>query len=227
MGRLTVVAILLLQCGGFAQAKEFGHYEIRNVMSLAEPVAADPTATVNVDYLDQNLDDLATHAKSYPAQFDSVKDRRRAERDVTALSRLLDPLSERFSHSPQILLRLGLLHAMAHNLDMPDSADKAVAAFMTLLDLTPYDPQANYQYGSFLAATTKTGAGIPYLERAKGLGVVDADYWLGMSYLVVGNKARAMENLASYAKRVPKDQNAARMLDAIRNDRVGIKELKQ
>jgi hypothetical protein len=223
--RLTVMAVLLLQSGAVAQAKEFGHYEIDKVVSLAAP--ATPAATVNVAYLDQILDDLGAHARTFPAHFDSVADRRRAERDVAALSSLLDPSSGNFAHSPEILLRLGLLYAMGHNLDIPDSADKAVTAFTALLDLTPYDPQANYQYGAFLAATTRTGSGIPYLERAKSGGVVDAEYWLGMSYLAVGDKAKAKANLESYAKRVPKDQNAARMLDAIRNEKVEIKQLQR
>jgi predicted Zn-dependent protease len=121
-------------------------------------------------------------------------------------------------------MRLGMLHAIGHNLDIPGSAEKALAAFSTLLKLTPDDPQANYQYGAFLAATTRKGEGIPYLEKAKTLGVANADYWLGWSYQMVGNKARAVENLESYTKRVPSDQNAARVLDAVRNDRVEFKE---
>ena len=91
------------------------------------------------------------------------------------------------------------------------SGDKAVA---------PNDPQANYQYGAFLAATTKKGEGIPFLEKAKNLGVVNADYWLGLSYVSVGEKAKAIENLENYTKRVPGDQNAARILDAVRHDNV-------
>jgi predicted Zn-dependent protease len=221
------MAVLLLAFGAVAHAREFGRYDVKKVISLAAPAPGTPAATVDIVYLDRILDDLAAHAKTYPVHFDSAADRHRAERDVATLSSLLDPLAEKFSQSPPMLLRLGLLHAIGHNLDIPDSADKAVAAYTTLLDLTPYDPQANYQYGAFMAATTRTGAGIPYLERAKDLGVADADYWLGMSYLAVGNKAKAMENLTGYAKRVPGDRNAARMLDAIRHDKVEIKDLKQ
>jgi predicted Zn-dependent protease len=223
--RQIVLAALLLQSGAFAHAKEFGHYELDKVVSPAAP--GTPAATVDVAYLDKFLDDLAAHARTFPARFDSVADRRRAQRDVASLSSLLDPSSANFAHSPEILLRLGRLYAMGHNLDIPDSADKAVTAFTALLELTPDDPQANYQYGAFLAATTRTGSGIPFLERAKAGGVVDAEYWLGMSYLVVGNKAKAKENLESYAKRVPNDRNAARMLDAIRDDKVEIQELQR
>ena len=62
------------------------------------------------------------------------------------------------------LLLLGILHATAFNLDIPDSFQKASEAFNKLLSRTPDDPQANYRYGSFLAATTRKGEGIPYLE---------------------------------------------------------------
>jgi hypothetical protein len=67
-----------------------------------------------------------------------------------------------------------------------------------------------------LASTTKKGEGIPFLEKAKSLGVVNADYWLGWSYVSVGEKTKAIENLENYTKRVPSDQNAARILDAVR-----------
>jgi Tfp pilus assembly protein PilF len=98
--------------------------------------------------------------------------------------------------------------------------------FTTLLKLTPDDPLANYRYGVFLASTAKPGDGIPYLEKAKSLGVVNADYWLGLSYQAAGDKAKAVENLENYVKRVPSDGNAVRMLDAVRNDRVETKVLK-
>jgi tetratricopeptide (TPR) repeat protein len=145
---------------------------------------------------------------------------------VAKISGLLDPLSPNFAHSAPLLLRLALLHAIGFNLDIPDSHDKAVAAYSTLIALTPEDPQANYQYGAFLAATTRKGEGIPFLEKARSLGVVNADYWLGWSYVSVGEKAKAIENLENYTKRVPSDQNAARILDAVRNDKVKFEERK-
>jgi hypothetical protein len=58
-----------------------------------------------------------------------------------------------------------------------------------------------------LAATTRKGEGIPYLDKAKSFGVVNADYWLGWSCVSVGEKTKAIENLENYTKRVPGDQN--------------------
>jgi hypothetical protein len=203
-------------------AQEYGHYDIHKLVSVAETVPGKHSATINVAYLSQILDDLGRHATTYPPHFASPDDRRRAEHDVTAISTLLDPLVGSFSNNPTLLLRLALLHGIGHNLDIPGSADKAIGAFTTLLNLKPDDPQANYQYGAFLAARTIKGEGIPFLEKAKGLGVVDADYWLGMSYQVIGERTKAVENLESYTKRVPTDQNAARILDTVRKGKMEI-----
>ena len=82
----------------------------------------------------------------------------------------------------------------------------------------------NYRYGVFLAGTTKARIeAIPLLEKAKALGVVEAEYTVGPTYLSLGNKAKAMENLKSYTTRVPNDENAARVLDAVLSDKVETK----
>jgi tetratricopeptide (TPR) repeat protein len=209
-----------------ALARGYGHYDVQKVVAVTQPAPGKPSATVNIAYLSQILDDLSRHASSYPPQFESTDDRKRAEHDVSAISGMLDPLSDDFAHSPDLLMRLALLHAFGHNLDIPDSSQKAVAAFTTLLNLSPNDPMANYRYGVFLATTAKYGDGIPFLEKAKGLGVVSADYWLGVSYQLAGDKAKAVEHLERYTQRVPSDVNAARMLDAIRKDKVETKVLK-
>jgi hypothetical protein len=209
-----------------ALAHSYGHYDIKQLVTVTEAAPGKHSATINIAYLSQILDDVGRHASTYPPHFESAEDRQRAERDLTAISSLLDPLSADISHNPPMLMRLALLHAFGHNLDIPDSSQKAVAAFTALLNATPNDPQANYRYGVFLATTTKHGEGIPYLEKAKSLGAVNSDYWLGLSYQLTGDKAKAVENLESYTKRVPNDQDAARLLDAVRNDKVEVKALK-
>jgi len=207
-------------------AREYGHYDIKQIISVAPGASGKPAVTINIIYLSRIVDDLGRHAAVYPPHFESAEDRQRAERDVVAISELLDPISDKFSHNPVLLMRLAMLHASGHNLDVPGSAPKAVAAFTALLNQAPEDPQANYRYGVFLAAATKNGEAIPLLEKAKSLGVVDADYWLGWSYAVAGNKAKAIENLERYSKRMPGDQNAAAILDAVRHDRFNIKDMK-
>jgi len=206
-------------------SNEYGHYQLRRLISVTEAGPGKPSATVDIVYFSQILDDLERHARSYPPHFEFSDDQQRASRDVAAISQMLDPLTDNFSKNPPMLLRLGALHAVGFNLDVPDSFPRTVAVFDKLLSLTPDDPQANYRYGSFLATTTRKGEGIPFLEKAKGLGVADADYWLGWSYEKAGNKVKAIENLEAYTKRVPSDSRAAALLDAIRNDRVEFKTM--
>jgi hypothetical protein len=207
-----------------ALARSYGHYDVRRVISSIDVSPGKHSVTINVAYLTQILDDLERHAGAYPPHFEFADDRQRAEHDVSAISSLLDPISQDLSRNPPLQLRLGILHAIGHNLDIPGSAEKVTTAFSTLLALTPEDPQGNYRYGAFLAATTRNGAGIRFLEKARALGVVNADYWLGWSYEIIGNKAKALEYLEGYTKRVPGDQKAALLLDAVRNDKVEFKE---
>jgi tetratricopeptide (TPR) repeat protein len=207
-------------------AQEYGYYQLAKLASVTEAAPGKSSVTVNLSFLTQVVDDLGRHAGGYPANFEFAEDRQRAVNDVTAISKMLDPLTDNSAISAPILLRLAVLHTIGFNLDVPDSFPAARTDFDKLLALTPEDPQANFRYGAFLAATTRKGEGIPYLEKARSLGVANADYWLGFSYEGVGNKAKAVENLEAYTKRVPDDVQAAAVLDAIRNDKFEFKTLK-
>jgi tetratricopeptide (TPR) repeat protein len=203
--------------------REYGYYQLAKLVSVTEAAPGKSSVTVNINYFTRVLEDLERHAGSYPPHFEFADDRQRAERDITTIAKMLDPLTDNFSKNPQMLLHLALLHAAGHNLDIPDSAPQAIADFDKLLSLTPEDPQANYRYGAFLAATMRKGEGIPLLEKAKRLGVPEADYWLGLSYQLVGDKAKAIASLETYTKHAPNDQQAAVLLQAIRDDKFEIK----
>ncbi len=95
------------------------------------------------------------------------------------------------------------------------------------MQLAPDDPQANHQYGAFFwPRRPEKGEGIAFLEKAKSLVAVNSDYWLGLSYVSVGENTRAIENLGNYTKRVRGDQNAARILDAVLHGKVKFEERK-
>jgi tetratricopeptide (TPR) repeat protein len=206
-----------------ALANAYGHYNILKLATRTETAPGKSAVTVNLTYFSQILDDLGRHAGRFPVQFQFPDDRQRAEEDVSRISDLLDPVAQ---NNAPLQLRMGLLHAIGFNLDVPGSYAKAVAAFTTLLAVTPNDAGANYEYGAFLAATTRKGEAIPFLEKAKDLGAANAEYWLGWSYEVIGEKKKAIDNLESYTKRVPGDLNAARVLDAIRHDKVKMEDRK-
>ncbi len=208
-----------------ALAQDYGRYDLRRVFSLAQGPAGKSSVNIDIAYLSRILDDLGRHAGTYPPNFASTEDRQRAERDVSAVSKAFEPIYSNIAGNPQLLLRLALLHAFAHNLDVAGSAEKAAAEFDALLKLAPDDALANYRYGIFLATTTRGGSAIPYLEKAKSLGIANADYWLGMSYQLAGDKAKAVLNLESYTRRVPGDQDARKVLDAVRNGKVDVQEM--
>jgi tetratricopeptide (TPR) repeat protein len=209
-----------------ALAHEYGYYQLGKLVSIGTDPGKRSVST-DVVLLSQILDDLGRHAGGYPPHFEFADDRKRAEKDVTTISNVLGPLTDNFSENPPMLLRVAILHAIGFNLDVPDSFPKAVSTFDKLLKLTPNDPQANYRYGSFLAATTKDGRAIPFLEKARSLDVEGADYWLGLSYAVTGKKAMAIDSLERYTKRVPTDEKANAMLEAIRDNRFNVEVKKQ
>jgi len=60
------------------------------------------------------------------------------------------------------------------------------------------------------------------LQKAKRLDVPEADYWLGSSYQLVGDEAKAIESLETYTKHAPNDRQAAVLLQAIRDDKFTI-----
>lgn len=137
---------------------------------------------------------------------------------------MLDILVTGPSPSPEILWRAGYLNSMGHNLDISGSAERASASFQKLLAMVPADPRADYMYGTFLAGTGKAKDALPYLEKARSVGVVDAAYSLGMTYLALGDKQKALENLESYRQARPADGNVSRLIDAVRNGKLQIKK---
>jgi tetratricopeptide (TPR) repeat protein len=223
MGRI-VLLLALLHVAALAGAKEYGHYDIKNIVTVSQSADGKHSATVKFSLLDQVLDDLSVHNNTYPAQFDSAEDRRRAVSDVTAISKTIDLLLDNPDPNAQLLLRAGVLDSVAHNLDIPGAGEKALTAFTTLLSKSPADPRANYLYGKFLLSAGKPLDAVIVLEKAKSLGAVNADYSLGLAYLSVGNKKEALENLEHYARRAPDDSTAPKLIDAIRNGNIDVKK---
>ncbi|HUA25729.1 MAG TPA: tetratricopeptide repeat protein [Steroidobacteraceae bacterium] len=216
-GLMLIALVLFLSP---AHAKEYGHYDPKKIFTFARSDSGQNSVTVNFLYLDQVINDLGSHAGSYPPRFDSPDDLNRARTDAKALSGLLDSVTKNPSPNQHLLLRVAVLNSIAHNLDVPGTAERAVAAFTALLRQSPDDPVLNFRYGEFLCEAGKPGDAIPVLEKASSLGVANADYFLGIAYLATGDKGKALNSLERYAKHAPNDPSAAKMIDAIRNGRV-------
>lgn len=220
--RLRVLT-LICSCISFTvTAKQYGSYDPTQVIAVSVDAAGQHTVSINMTYFNLILDDLGPHAFRFPVNFDSSDDKHRAEHDVAAVSALFDPIAKNdvVRRDPKVLLRLGILHAIGHNLDIPGASQKAINDFSTLLQLTPDDPKANYTFGVFLAGTAQNASAIPFLQKARARGKLESDYWLGVVYASLGDKPNALESLRSYIANYPSDVNANRMLDAIQHDRV-------
>ncbi len=222
MRKYLLTLLILLACS-VAYAKEYGTYDPKRALTVSETPAGKKYG-FDVPYLDKILNDLAAHAKNYPPQFDTPGDRQRAVQDVKVLSGMLDILITGPTPNPELLRRAGFLNSIGHNLDIPGSAEKAGSIFRNLLTAAPSDPRGNYMYGTFLAGTGKPTQALPYLEKALALGVADAAYAIGMTYLSLGDKEKALEHLEAYKRRNPSDGSVDKLIDAIRNGRIEFKK---
>ncbi len=220
--RFSILTLLLLLSFSVSHAKEYGNYDPKRTLTVSES----PTGKkygFDTSYLDQMLNDLALHAKNYPPIFDTPQDRQRAIQDVKTLSGMLDILINEPTANPELLRRAGFLNSIGHNLDIPGSAEKTLSIFQRLLATVPSDPQGNFMYGTFLAGAGKPKEALPYLKKALAVGVTDAAYAIGMTYLTLGDKKRALENLEAYRKRKPTDGNVDKLIQAIREGKVEFK----
>ena len=225
LARLALAAIFAactLLLPGQALAKEYGQYDLKLLLGASPPPGKG--GTFNVAYLDRVLQDLGQHAANYPPQFDSARDQQRAQRDVGFLMGMLDA---GFGNTapPELLLRMGVLGVYGHNLQVPNAAAYAQARFTMLLEHNPEHAAGNYQFGQFLAASGRSKEAMPYLMRAKDKGVVPASYTLGMVYLGLGDKPRAIEMLTAYQRAEPTNGSVGKLIQAIREGKMEVKRV--
>lgn len=222
--RKLLFTVFVLLVSSHVTAKEYGHHDPKRLLTTSETPSGKKYGFDGA-YLDQILNDLSLHAKNYPPQFDTPQDKQRATQDVKTISGMLDSLINVPSPNQELLIRAGYLNSIGHNLDIAGSAEKASSIFQRLLSIAPSDPRGNYMYGTFLAGAGKPKDALPYLEKALSVGVADAAYAVGMTYLTLGDKERALKNLEDYKRRKPSDTNVGKLIDAIRNGKTEIKNV--
>lgn len=217
---LFAFAVVLLSSS--VSAREYGNYDLKRLVTISETPSGKKYGFDGA-YCDQMLNDLSAHAKNYPPQFDTPQDKQRATLDAKALSGMLDILINVPTPNPGLLVRAAYANSIGHNLDIPGAAEKANSIFLKLLAAAPSDPRGNYMYGTFLAGVGKPKEALPYLEKALSVGVVDAAYGIGMTYLSLGDKDRALKNLEDYKRRKPSDGSVDQLIEAIRNGNIEFK----
>ncbi len=198
----------------------YGQYDARQLLGPAP--AAGQSATFNTAYLDRMLQDIGQHAANYPPRFDSQADQQRAQRDAASLIGMLNAAFATDA-PPGLRLRMGMLGAYGHNLEVPNAAPFAQTHFSILLATRPDDPAGNYHFGQFLAGTGRSKEALPYLTKARDKGVIPAFYALGMTHLMLGDKPKALAMLTEYQRAEPSDQNVGKLIPGIREGKVEVK----
>ena len=75
---MRAYAVLLLSLVSLTvAAAEYGHYDLKKVVSLSETTPGKPSATINMPLFVEVLNDLGSHAGTYPVHFDNGDDRQR------------------------------------------------------------------------------------------------------------------------------------------------------
>lgn len=218
MKRIIIFALSILLAPSITYAREYSHYDLKR-MRIDSKAAPGKEYSIDAQYMDKMLYELGLHAKNRPAQFDSPKDQKRAIQDVKSASKMIDPLIKGSAPNPEMLVRAGFLYIIAHNLDIPGSAKNADATFQKLLAVSPSNPDGNYLYGTFLASEGKTKRALPYLEKALVAGVADAAYTLGVAYLKLGDKQKALDNFEVFRQRSPYVvEDVSRLINELKMD---------
>lgn len=220
--RMLLLTILIALVASTVSAREYGNYDTKRLLTVTETPEGKKYG-FGGPYLGQMMSDLSAHARNYPPQFDTPQDKQRATEDVKALSGMLDVLINVPKPDVGLLTLAGDINSMGHNLDIPGAAQKANSIFLRLLTAAPSDSRGNYMYGNFLAGVGKPKEALPYLEKALAVGVVDAAYAIGMTYLTLGDKEQALKNLENYKQRRPSDGNVDKLIEAIRNGKIEFK----
>lgn len=184
-------------------------------------------AFVDLRYLDAVIDDLGVVLSDYPPAFATPGDRDQAVADVRMFAGALEALLSSPPQPVELLWRAGRLHALGHQLDLAGEAELAARRFAEALSLDPNLMTGNYFFGVFLAGTGSARQAIPYLEKARAAGLPQADRDLGLAYVVLQDRERAMTHLRRYLKLRPEDLGTLRLLRAlergepIRTERIG------
>jgi len=176
---------------------------------------------LDLPVVDGFLHTLSEHADRYPPQFDNDAERTDASDKLTHLTAILAGQDTGDKVDLDILRREAFAYSMSCNMELPEGCSKATLSYRRLLKRTPDEPGANYLYGAFLAGMpSRLHEAEGYLKKALKLGVKRANYTLGVVYLDLNEKQKALEHLQQYAIDFPDDANAPKLIDAIKNGKL-------
>lgn len=219
--RLIFALVLVLLLAAAALAAPYGDYDLRTAIVPADPATGRKEA-VDGAYLQRMISDLYDHAGGYPPKFDSRQDQERARRDAAVLLKAMPLFAEDMPGDQMLQFATGAAGAVAHNLDVPGGDAVARKYFTRLLALNPNHGPGNEFFGVHLMGSSALQEGLPYLKKAQALGVPEAEYSLAVASLMLGDRPAAEEHLKAFLAKRPDDQQAERLLKALRDPAVRI-----
>lgn len=213
--RPLLLALSFLLSFSCAQAQEYHNFEPQKLIQQKDSLSG-KTISMDQNYLQLTLRELAVHAMHYPPKFDTPRDRDRVIEDLKILSGLFDKLLANPEVNQDLLLSASYVNIMAYKLELPDSNIKTPAIFQRLLAIAPNHPLANLEYGDFLRHSGKPKEAVPFLEKALAGGLTQANRTLGMAWLQLGDPARALSYLEIEQKNNPNALDIRTLIEHIR-----------
>jgi len=215
MRAILSVFLVLLLCGA-ALAAPYGDYDLRKAIVSADPATGRKEA-VDGAYLQRMISDLYDHAGSYPPKFDNKQDMERARRDAAVLLKAMPIFADDLKDDQVLQLVTGATGAVAHNLDLPGGDAVARKYLGRLLELNPDHGPGNQFLGVHLMGSNAVQESLPHLKKARAQGVSEADYSLAVASLMLDDRKAAEEYLVEFLAKRPGDQQAERLLKAVRD----------
>lgn len=198
-------------------------YQLSDMLETQTGADGKPTHSLQLPVMDYFLTTIADLTEGYPPKFASQADRDDVKDKLDRLLSILGVMDDGADTSTDILRRQAFAWGLAYRFDEPGSGEKAIALYEALLKRNPDEPGANFFYGEFLANTVRLQSkSIPYLQKALLGGAKQANYTLGLVYVMQGDKAKGLACLEQYSKDYPDDQRAKQVIDAVRNGKVTI-----
>jgi len=155
--------------------------------------------TVDVTEIDRMLSYLIEKAGHYPPRFSDREERSIAIAELKQLITKIDQHAVHPNASFDVLMRAIQLNQIGRNLDLGVStAIKAGVYMRRAIALNPNDATANYWYGTMLVEGGGMKEGIPYLNRAIGLGEIKAHLILAQAYLHLERRDFALKALQNH-----------------------------
>ncbi|HEY4127721.1 MAG TPA: hypothetical protein VGN70_06710 [Gammaproteobacteria bacterium] len=200
-------------------------YQLKDAVASETGPDGQPKNSLNLDVVDSFLQTIARYADIYPPHFDNTAERRDATDKLTRLIEVLAALDTGPSVNIEVLRREAFAYNLGCNLDLSTSCAKAMDVYARLLKVTPDEPAANYLFGVFLSGLPpKQREAIPYLEKSLKLGVKRANYTLGILYLSLHDKKKALADLQAYSADFPDDQHANELIADIKSGKLSYKK---